>query len=593
MWARLAVHLMPYIIIGGDVLKRAVRGIVSGQVFDENFLMSIATLGALVVGFLPDGEPQFAEAVFVMLFYQVGELFQSIAVGKSRRSIAALMDIRPDTANLEVNGEIVQVDVEQVAVGDVIVVMTGERVALDGVVISGATSLNTSALTGESLPREVAAGDTVISGCVNMNGVIRVRVTKTAGESTVTKILELVENSSENKARSENFITRFARWYTPAVVAAALLLAVLPPIISGVAFSAWLVKALSFLVVSCPCALVISVPLSFFGGIGSASRRGILIKGSNYIEALAKVETAVFDKTGTLTTGALTVKSVHTKGDEKELLGLAAAAEEYSSHPVALALKAACGSDRQTGLATDIEEVAGKGVLARVDGIQVAVGNERLMEHIGAEFVPLEVTGTVVYVARDGEFLGSIEVADSVKDGAADLLHRLKKAGVKRTVMLSGDRNEVAAEVAGMLGIDEYCAELLPEDKVAQVERLLAEKKPQGTLVFVGDGLNDAPVLSRADVGIAMGALGTDAALEAADAVLMDDDLDKLLLAVKISRRTVGIAAQNIAFALSVKALILVLGALGVTGLLTAVFADVGVAVIAILNAMRALRYKA
>lgn len=590
MLISLVVYLVPYIVIGYDVLLKAVCTTASGQWFDENFLMSVATVCALTVGFLPDGEPQFAEAVFVMLFYQVGELFQSIAVGRSRRSIADLMDICPDTARVERGGERLEVDPSEVQVGETLVVLAGEKIALDGVVLQGSSSLNTVALTGESAPRDVAQGDVVVSGCINLSGMLLIRVTKPFEESTVAKILDLVENSAANKSKSEAFITRFARWYTPSVVIAALLLAVVPPLFTGFDFARWVVRALTFLVISCPCALVISVPLSFFGGIGGAGRRGILIKGSNYLEALSEVKVAVFDKTGTLTEGVFEVQSIHAEGiGEEELLRLAAFAESGSDHPVAHSICRAYGEQVPCGAVESLTEEAGCGVSAVVEGREVWVGNGRLMAQKGLSVNESDATGTVVHVAVDGSYAGHIVISDRVKSGARGLVGRLKSLGLKRAVMLTGDRAEAAEKVACELEFDEWRAELLPADKVAQAEDLLAQKG-DGRLIFVGDGINDAPVLSRADVGVAMGAFGSDAAIEAADVVLMDDDPAKLVEAVGIARRTMRIVRQNIWFALGVKMLVLLLGALGVTGMWMAIFADVGVAVIAILNAMRTLK---
>lgn len=586
---KLAAFLVPYAIIGHDVLRGAVNGIRNGQVFDERFLMAIATVGALVLG-------EYSEAVAVMLFYQVGELFQSYAVGKSRQSIASLMDIRPDYANVMRDGQLEQVDPEEVAVGDEIVIQPGERVPLDGVVVEGRTSLDTAALTGESLPRAVDTGDEVISGCVNLDGLVTVRVSKPYGQSTVAKILDLVENSSAKKAKAENFITKFARWYTPTVCVLALTLAVLPPLVLGGGWATWVYRALNFLVVSCPCALVISIPLSFFGGIGGASRQGILVKGGNYLEALAGAQIVVMDKTGTLTEGSFTVAEVQAVGalQPTEMLELAALAEQHSSHPVARSIcEAAAKQDRpDPARVGEVQELAGLGVTAKVDGRAVAVGNARLMEREGVRRSAVQQAGTVVYLAVDGEFMGVIRVEDAPKANAEEALRGLKQAGADRLVMLTGDAPEAAAAVAEKLGIDEVHAGLLPADKVERVERLLTEKNPRRTLVFVGDGINDAPVLSRADVGVAMGAMGSDAAIEAADIVLMDDDLRKLTAAIRIARQTLRVVNQNIVFALGVKGLVLALCALGIVGMWAAVFADVGVAVIAILNAGRMLSYR-
>ncbi len=583
---RFVLFLIPYGVIGWDVLWKALRNLMRGQMFDENFLMALATVGALCIGDYP-------ESVFVMLFYQVGELFQSYAVGRSRQSIAALMDIRPDYANVERSGALEQVDPEEVAVGDVIVVKPGERIPLDGEILEGATTMNTSALTGESLPREAAAGEHVISGCVNLTGLIRVRVTKPYGESTVAKILDLVENSSAKKAKTENFITKFARYYTPTVVIGAVLLAALPPLALGQSFTLWLERALTFLVISCPCALVISVPLSFFGGIGGASKRGILVKGSNYLEALAQTNLVVFDKTGTLTRGSFEVTAIHPdKVPEETLLELAALAESYSDHPIAQSLRAACPKPLDASRVQQAEEVAGHGIRALVDGRSVCVGNGKLMDAAGAKWHECHRVGTVIHVGVDGGYAGHIVISDEVKPDAAEAIRLLKKEGVRRIVMLTGDRKEVGEAVASQLGIDEVYTQLLPADKVEKVEALLRDKRPNEKLAFVGDGINDAPVLSRADLGIAMGALGSDAAIEAADIVLMDDKPSKIAEAMRISQKTLRIVKQNIIFALGIKAIVLLLGALGVATMWEAVFADVGVSVIAILNAMRALRVK-
>ena len=581
------LYLIPYGIIGWDVLWRAVRNIKNGQVFDENFLMSVATVGAFGCG-------EYPEAVAVMLFYQVGELFQSVAVDRSRKSISALMDIRPDYANMERNGELVQVDPEEVSVGDVIVVKAGERVPLDGTVLEGTSSLDTAALTGESLPRDVQAGDEVVSGCVNLTGVLHVKVNKPFGESTVAKILDLVENSSSKKAKAENFITKFARYYTPAVVFAALALAALPPLLGMGPWLMWVQRALNFLVVSCPCALVISIPLSFFGGIGGASKQGILVKGGNYLEALAQAGIVVFDKTGTLTRGTFEVTAVHPQQvGEGELLELAALAERFSDHPISRSIQAACQSAPDPNRVTDAKEIAGHGVQAVVDGKTVLAGNQKLMDqfHIPFEDACHHV-GTIIHVAVDGVYMGHIVISDQVKEGAKETLRDLKAAGVRKTVMLTGDSQAVGQAVARQLGLDEVHAELLPGDKVDQVERLLQSKGPKEQLVFVGDGINDAPVLSRADIGVAMGAMGSDAAIEAADIVLMDDDLKKLPVAVRIARKTLRIVRENIVFALAVKFLVLILSALGKANMWWAVFADVGVSVIAILNSMRMLNAK-
>jgi Cd2+/Zn2+-exporting ATPase len=583
-WISTALFLISYLVIGWDVLWRAVRNIAHGQVFDENFLMAIATIGAFVTS-------EYAEGVAVMLFYQVGELFQSYAVGRSRQSISALMDIRPDYANIERDGQLEQVDPDEVAVGDTIVIKAGEKIPLDGVVLEGTSAVDTAALTGESLPRSIAPGDDVISGCINQSGLLRVRVTKEFGESTVAKILDLVENSSSKKAKAENFITKFARYYTPAVVIGALLLAVLPPLFFGGEWADWVHRALIFLVISCPCALVISVPLSFFGGIGGASKCGILVKGSNYLEVLSKAEMVVFDKTGTLTKGVFNVTAIHPDSfTEGELLELAALAESYSDHPISRSLKEAYGKELDTARVTSTEELSGRGVRAVIDGKTICVGNDKLMEEIGVQWHPCHRVGTTVHVAVNGLYVGHLVISDEVKPDAAKAIAALKQQGVRKTVMLTGDAKAVGENVAQSLGLDEVHTELLPADKVDQVEKLLGEKSEQGKLVFVGDGINDAPVLSRADVGIAMGALGSDAAIEAADIVLMDDQPSKIAVAMQIAKKTLRIVMQNIVFALGVKAIVLILGALGMANMWEAVFADVGVSVIAILNASRALR---
>ena len=587
LW-RFALFLPAYFVIGWDVLWRAVRNIAHGQVFDENFLMALATVGAFCTGFFGQGE--YPEAVFVMLFYQVGELFQSYAVGKSRKSIASLMDIRPDYANVERDGKLLQVDPEEVAVGDTITVKVGEKIPLDGLVLEGSSLVNTSALTGESVPRQVRPGDSVISGCVNQNGLLRVQVTKAFGESTVQKILDLVENASSKKAKAENFITKFARYYTPVVVFCALALAVVPPLFVG-DWTGWVQKALIFLVVSCPCALVISVPLSFFGGIGGASRQGILVKGGNYLEVLADTELVVFDKTGTLTKGVFQVTAIHPEGvSQQELLELAALAESYSDHPISRSLKEAWGKALDTARVGQVEELSGRGVRAQVDGKEVWAGNGKLMEKIGLAYRPSGQVGTVVHVAAEGRYLGYILIADEVKPDAKEAIAALKAQGVKKTVLLTGDAKDVGEAVAQELGLDEAYTQLLPGDKVERVEALLQETSPKGKLAFVGDGINDAPVLSRADIGIAMGALGSDAAIEAADLVLMDDKPSKIAKAMEISKRTLRIVRQNIVFALAVKLLVLMLTPFGLANLWEAVFADVGVMVLAILNASRALQ---
>lgn len=583
-WLRLFTFLIPYAVIAWDVLWRAVRNIAHGQVFDENFLMSLATVGALATG-------EYPEAVFVMLFYQVGELFQSYAVDQSRKSITSLMDIRPDYANIEVDGQLRQVDPEDVAVGDTIVIKAGERIPLDGVVLEGTSNVDTAALTGESLPREAQPGDDVISGCVNLSGLLRVRVTKAFEESTVAKILDLVENSSSKKAKAENFITKFARYYTPAVVLAAVALALLPPLFTSIQWVDSIQRALNFLVVSCPCALVISVPLSFFGGIGGASKNGILVKGGNYLEVLAKTELVVFDKTGTLTRGVFNVTAIHPDHcGEAQLLELAALAESYSDHPISRSLKEAYGKELDASRVSNVEELSGRGVRATVDGRQICAGNDKLMEDIGVSWHPCHRVGTTVHVASDGVYLGHIVISDEVKPDAKEAITALKACGVRRTVMLTGDAKAVGESVAQDLGLDEVHTQLLPADKVTRVEALLGEVSPKGALAFVGDGINDAPVLSRADIGIAMGGLGSDAAIEAADIVLMDDKPSKLADAIRIARRTLAIVRQNIVFALAVKFLVLALSAAGVANMWEAVFADVGVSVIAILNAMRALK---
>ena len=585
---RFVLFLPAYFVIGWDVLWKAARNIAHGQVFDENFLMALATVGAFCTGFFGEGE--YPEAVFVMLFYQVGELFQGYAVGKSRKSIASLMDIRPDYANVERDGQLTQVDPEEVAVGDTITVKAGERVPLDGVVLEGQSMVNTSALTGESVPRQVQPGDDVISGCVNQSGLLRVRVTKPFGESTVQKILDLVENSSSKKAKAENFITKFARYYTPIVVFCALALALVPPLFVG-DWVGWVQKALIFLVVSCPCALVISVPLSFFGGIGGASRQGILVKGGNYLEVLANTEIVVFDKTGTLTKGVFNVTAIHPEEySESGLLEMAALAESYSDHPISRSLKEAWGQELDASRVGEVEELSGRGVRAQVDGKTVCAGNDKLMEDIGVKWHPCHHVGTTVHVAVEGKYIGHIVISDEVKPDAKEAIAALKAQGVKKTVMLTGDAKAVGESVAKDLGMDEAYTQLLPGDKVDRVEALLSQKSPKGKLAFVGDGINDAPVLSRADIGIAMGALGSDAAIEAADIVLMDDKPSKIAKAMEISQRTLRIVRQNIVFALAVKLLVLALTPFGIANMWEAVFADVGVMVIAILNASRALQ---
>ncbi len=591
----LLLYLAAYLVIGYDILRKAGKGILNGRVFDENFLMAVATVGAIALAFI-SGSRDFNEAVFVMLFYQIGELFQSYAVGKSRRSISALMDIRPDYANIEVDGRLEQVDPDEVAPGSVIVVQPGEKVPIDGVIIDGRTTVNTSALTGESLPRDLAPGEEIISGCINLSGVIRVRTTKPFGESTVSKILELVENSGSHKSQSEQFISRFARVYTPVVCYAALALALLPPLIRilfmgvGGEWTVWLYRALAFLIVSCPCALVISIPLSFFAGLGGASGEGVLIKGSNFLEALAQTRTVVFDKTGTLTQGVFEVSGIHhCPIEDEKLIEYAALAECASSHPISRSLQRACGMELDRGRVGSIEEISGSGVIAEVDGHTVAAGNERLMNRLGIEHTPCRSVGTIVHVAIDGVYSGHIVISDLVKPSSARAVAELKKAGVEKTVMLTGDTKAVADKVAAELGIDEVHSQLLPGDKVSEVERLLGENSGKAKLAFVGDGINDAPVLSRADIGIAMGSMGSDAAIEAADVVLMDDDPMKISRAIKISRKCIRIVYENIVFALGVKFACLLLVALGAADMGAAIFADVGVMVIAVLNAMRAL----
>jgi Cd2+/Zn2+-exporting ATPase len=590
-WQLLLVYLVPYLLIGHDTLKEAVEGLLNGDAFNEHFLMSIATIGALCIGFLPGAESEFPEAVFVMLFFQVGELFEGFAEGKSRDSIAHLMDIRPDIAHVVTEGENKDMNPEEVKVSNIILIRPGEKVPLDGVIIEGSTSLNTVALTGETMPREVAEDDEVISGCVNLSGVIKVRVTKTFGESTVSKILNLVENASEHKSKSEAFITRFARIYTPVVVVAAIALAIIPTLLGG-SFATWLYRTLMFLVVSCPCALVISVPLTFFGGIGGASRKGILIKGSNYMDILAKVGTVVFDKTGTLTHGQFAVEAVHPERySEHHLLHLAAHVEHFSTHPIGTALRDAFPEEATDRCqVSDVEEIAGHGIRAKVGDNIVCVGNPKMMDAIGAKWHDCHHVGTIIHVAIDGEYAGHIVINDKIKDDSANAIAQLKQQGVEKTVMLTGDREEVGRHVAQQLALDEYHAELLPADKVSHVERLLHEKATDKQLAFVGDGINDAPVLARADVGIAMGGLGSDAAIEAADVVLMDDQPSKVAMAIHIARSTIAIARQNVVFAIVVKVAVLLLASIGIATMWLAVFADVGVTVLAVLNAMRALR---
>lgn len=595
-WQLLLVYLVPYLLIGHGTLGEALEGIAKGDMFNEDFLMSVATIGALCIGFLPGAETQFPEAVFVMLFFQVGELFEGYAEGRSRESISHLMDIRPDVANVERNGTVESVKPEDVKVGETIVVRPGEKIPLDGIIVEGTTSLNTIALTGESCPRDVEEKYEVVSGCINLTGVIRIKTTKTFGDSTVSKIIRLVESANENKSRSESFITRFAHVYTPIVVFAALALAFIPPFFSAdgyaTAFSTWLYRALIFLVVSCPCALVISVPLSFFGGIGAASRRGILIKGSGYMDTLANLGTVVFDKTGTLTHGEFAVEAVHPSDfDEHELLHLAAHVEHFTTHPIGAALRNAFPSEATDGCKIeDVEEIAGRGIRAKVSGRTVCVGNGKMMEDIGLEAHNCHLAGTIIHVAVDGKYAGHIVINDKIKEDSAEAITSLKRLGVEKTVMLTGDREVVGKDVAERLGLDEYHAELLPADKVAHVERLIREKAEGKSLAFVGDGINDAPVLKRADVGIAMGALGSDAAIEAADVVLMDDKPSKISTAIDIARRTIHIARENVVFAIGVKVAVLLLATVGLGNMWMAVFADVGVTVLAVLNAMRTLR---
>ena len=585
-WQYLLLFLVPYLVVGWDTLKEAAEGLFEGEALSEDFLMSIATLGALGIGFMPGAETQFPEAVFVMLFFQVGELFEEMAEGRSRKSISHLMDIRPDTAHVERDGKLETVKPEEVAVGEIILIQPGEKVPMDGIVLEGKSSLDTVALTGESVPRSIHEGDEILSGCVNQSGVLKVKTTKAFGESTASRILDLVENAASAKSKSESFITKFAKIYTPIVVALAVLVAVVPSLITG-EWATWIYRGLLFLVVSCPCALVISVPLTFFGGLGGASRKGILVKGSNLLDKLSQVKTVVFDKTGTLTEGVFEVTAVHPEViDQTELLHLAAHVERHSTHPIAMALRNAYPNEADDCQVEGIEETAGHGIMATVNGKKVAVGNSKLMDKLGAAWHPCEQSGTIIHVAIDGEYVGHIVISDRIKEDSAEAIAALKAAGVSRTVMLTGDQESVAAAVAQTLNVDEYHAQLLPADKVKEVEKLLA----QGTLAFVGDGINDAPVLTRSDVGIAMGALGSDAAIEAADVVLMDDKPSKIATAVRIARRTFRIAKENIGLAIGIKVLVLVLAVLGIATMWMAVFADVGVTVLAVLNAMRALK---
>ena len=586
-WLQIALFIISYIIVGGDVVKRAVKNIFKGQVFDENFLMSIATIGAFFIGEYPEG-------VAVMLFYQVGELFQSYAVGKSRKSIASLMDIRPDYANVKKGDELVKVDPDEVQIGDIIVIKAGEKIPLDGKVIEGSSMIDTSALTGESVPREVEVGSDILSGCININGVITAEVTKEFGESTVSKILDLVENASSKKSNSEQFITKFARYYTPVVVIIAVFLAIIPPlVIDGATFSDWIYRALAFLVVSCPCALVISIPLSFFGGIGGASKKGVLVKGSNYLEALAETEIVVFDKTGTLTKGVFNVQEIHPEGVSKEeLLELTAHTESYSNHPISLSLKRAYSKEIDNGRISDVEEISGHGVIATVDGKKVMAGNIKLMKMMDIPYFKGELIGTIVHVAVNNKYIGYIVIADEVKEDSAQAIKELKAANIKQTVMLTGDNKSIGSKVAKELGLDKVYAELLPADKVEKLEELFSQKSKKGKLAFVGDGINDAPVLARADIGIAMGGLGSDAAIEAADVVIMTDEPSKIATTMKISKKTLKIAHQNIVFSIGIKIIVLILSAFGITTMWAAIFADVGVTIIAVLNAFRALNVK-
>ncbi|MBQ3409379.1 MAG: cadmium-translocating P-type ATPase [Clostridia bacterium] len=593
IWANLLIYLVPYFIVGFETIKEALENIVHGEIFDEDFLMFVATVGALAIGFIPGGEPQFAEAVFVMLFFQLGELFEGIAEGKSEKSIEALMEIRPDYAYIEKGGKTEKVNPEVVEVGDIMVIAPGQKVPMDGVIIEGKTSLNTVAITGESVPRKVAEEDVILSGCVNINGTVRAKVTKKFEDSTVAKIIDLVKNASEQKSKSEKFITKFSKIYTPIVVIAAVLFAVIPPLISGDflgSFSTWLLRALTFLVVSCPCALVISVPLAFFGGIGGASKKGILIKGSNHVDSLAKIGTVVFDKTGTLTEGVFEVVAIHPEiFDENKLLHLAAHVERYSSHPIAISLKSAYENEDDDCSVTEVEEFAGQGVKAKVNDDVVYVGNYKLMEKLGVQWKNCEKSGTIVHVAINGEYFGHIIISDKIKADSKNAVGKIKQDRIK-TIMLTGDHMDVAKDVAGELSINEYYAELLPQDKVTKIEEIIKEKLPKSNVAFVGDGINDAPVIARADVGIAMGAIGSDAAIEAADVILMEDKTSKIAEAIRIAKRTIKIAEENIIFAIAIKIIVLILAAFGYAPMWLAVFADVGVTVLAVLNSMRALK---
>lgn len=593
MWVNLIIYIVPYLVAGGDIVKEAIENILKGEFFNEDFLMSIATIGALLIGFLPDSEPQFIEAVLVMLFFGVGELFEEMAEDNSKKSIAELMDIRPDYANIEKEGKIVKVNPEEVKIDEIIIIKPGEKIPMDGIVVEGKSTLNTVALTGESIPRGVNVGDYINSGCININGTIKVKVSKKFCESTASKIIDLVENATEKKSKSENFITKFSKYYTPIVVILAVLLSIVPPLILGNftgVFAIWLKRALTFLVVSCPCALVISVPLSFFGGIGGASKKGILIKGSNYIESLSKINTIIFDKTGTLTEGVFEVVAIHPEiFDENKLLHLAAHVERYSSHPIAVSLKKAYEYEDDECKVTEVEEIAGQGIKAKVNDEIMYVGNSKMMENIGIEWKECEKKGTIVHVANNEKYFGHIIISDKIKDDSEEAIKEIKTNKIK-TVMLTGDKKEIGEEVAKNLGLDEYYAELLPQDKVIKLDEIIENNKLKGMVAFVGDGINDSPVLARADVGIAMGALGSDSAIEAADIVLMDDKISKIITSIKIAKKTIKIARQNIIFAIAIKIIVLILAALGIAPMWLAVFADVGVTVIAVLNAMRTLK---